>query len=146
MDLSYATILVFGGEHRRLYKEVRLAYLVSDHENPRNHPIYAVEDELVSSIFHINDKTTEASVRKVTPAEEKNIENLVWKMFFDGSCSKEGFGVGIFFIFPSKEVVSQSYKLEFDTTNNIYEYEALLIVLKDTMDMGIDKILVFGDS
>jgi hypothetical protein len=43
MDLSYATIPVFGGEHRRLYKEVRLTYLVSDHENPSNHAIYAVE-------------------------------------------------------------------------------------------------------
>jgi hypothetical protein len=53
MDLSYATIHVFGGEHRRLYMEVRLDYLVSDHENPNNHPIYVVEDELGSSIFHI---------------------------------------------------------------------------------------------
>lgn len=26
MDLSYATILVFGGEQRRLYKDVRMAY------------------------------------------------------------------------------------------------------------------------
>jgi len=33
MDLSYATILVFGGEQQRLYEEVRLDYLVSDHEN-----------------------------------------------------------------------------------------------------------------
>jgi len=39
-----------------------------------------------------------------------------------------------------------SYKLEFDTTNNISEYEALLLGLKATKDMGIDKILVFGDS
>jgi hypothetical protein len=72
MDLSYSTILVFGGEHRILHKEVRLAYLVSDHENPSNHPIYAVEDELGSSIFHISDKTTEASMSKVTPTEDQN--------------------------------------------------------------------------
>jgi len=69
MDLSYSTIHVFGGEHRRLYREVRLAYPVSDHENPNNHPIYAIEDEFGSSIFHISDKTIEASVRKVTPVE-----------------------------------------------------------------------------
>jgi hypothetical protein len=88
MDLIYATIPVFGGEHQRLYREVRLNYLVSDHENPNNHPIYAVEDELGSSIFHISDKTTEAAVRKVTPTKEKNTENSIWKMYFDGSCSK----------------------------------------------------------
>ena len=88
MDLSYATIHVFGGEHWRLYREVRLDYLVSDHENPSNHPIYAVEDELGSSIFYISDKTTKESMRKVTLAEEKNIEISVWKMYFDVSCSK----------------------------------------------------------
>jgi hypothetical protein len=31
MDLTYATIPVFGGEHRRLYRNVSLAYIVSDH-------------------------------------------------------------------------------------------------------------------
>jgi ribonuclease HI len=146
MDLSYATIPVFGGEHRRLYREVRLAYLVSDHENPSNHPIYVVEDELGSSIFHIGDQIVETSVRKIIPAAEENTENLVWKMFFDGACSKEGSGAGIVFISPTKEVIPLSYKLEFDTTNNISEYEALLLGLKAAKNMGIDKIYVFGDS
>jgi hypothetical protein len=31
MDLSYETIPIFGWEQQRLYREVRLAYLVSDH-------------------------------------------------------------------------------------------------------------------
>jgi hypothetical protein len=44
MDLTYATIHVFGGEHMSLYKEVRLAYITNHHQNPRNHPIYVVED------------------------------------------------------------------------------------------------------
>jgi len=64
MDLTYATILVFGGEHRRLYMEVRLAYIASDHQNPRNHPIYAVEDEIRSSVFHLNNEEPEITVSK----------------------------------------------------------------------------------
>jgi hypothetical protein len=28
MDLTYATIIVFGGEHRRLYREAQLAYII----------------------------------------------------------------------------------------------------------------------
>jgi ribonuclease HI len=36
--------------------------------------------------------------------------------------------------------------LEFDTTNNISEYEALMLGLKAAKNMGIDKIYVFGDS
>jgi hypothetical protein len=62
MDLTYATIHVFVGEHKRLYREVRLAYIVSDHQNPNNHPIYAVEDGIGSSIFYLNDDEPEISV------------------------------------------------------------------------------------
>jgi ribonuclease HI len=67
-------------------------------------------------------------------------------MYFDGACSKEGSGAGIVFISPTQEVIPMSYKLEFDTTNNISEYEALLLGLKAAKDMGIDKLSVFGDS
>jgi hypothetical protein len=110
MDLNYATILVFGGEHQRLYRKVRLTYLVSDHENPSNNPIYAVEDEL-GSIFHIGDEMAETSVRRITPAVGNRVKHFVWKMYFDGACSKEGFGVGIVFISPTQEVIPMSYKL-----------------------------------
>ena len=42
MDLSCATVLVFG-EQRRLYIEVRLAYMVSNKDKSVNYPIYFVE-------------------------------------------------------------------------------------------------------
>ena len=50
MDMSYATILVFG-QDRKLYREVLLKYMVSGKTQPNNHPIYSVETELGSSIF-----------------------------------------------------------------------------------------------
>jgi hypothetical protein len=129
-----------------LYKESKLDYLVSDHENPGNHPIYTVEDEIKSSIFHISDDSLEPLAIIYVNNQEKEVEHEVWKMFFDGSSSKEGSYVGVVFISPAKEVIPFSYKLEFYTTNNIVEYEALLLGLRDTKEMGIDKIVVFGDS
>ena len=42
MDLSYATIPIFGGENRRLYRELQFSYIVNDDRNPTNHPLYAV--------------------------------------------------------------------------------------------------------
>ena len=39
MDMSYSTISVFG-EQRRLYRESRLAYMVSSKDKPNNHQIY----------------------------------------------------------------------------------------------------------
>ena len=53
MDLTYATIPVFGGEHRRMYKEAQLAYIVSDEANPTNHPIYALDTDLGSILLHL---------------------------------------------------------------------------------------------
>ena len=55
MDMSYATIPIFGGEFRRLYRETKLAYIISDHHNPTNHPIYAEEKELGCFMLHLSD-------------------------------------------------------------------------------------------
>jgi ribonuclease HI len=40
-------------------------------------------------------------------------------MFFDGASSRENVGVGVVFISPAQETISLSYKLEFETTNNV---------------------------
>ena len=42
MDLSYATILVYGGKTMRLYRENQLAYLINDQDNPTNHHVFVV--------------------------------------------------------------------------------------------------------
>ena len=55
MDLYYATISMFGGEHRRIYREVQLAYLVSDSKHPNNHPIYSVHEDFGSCMLQLND-------------------------------------------------------------------------------------------
>jgi ribonuclease HI len=67
-------------------------------------------------------------------------------MFFDGSCSKKGTGAGVFFVSPAQETISLSYKLEFEATNNVAEYEALVLGLRATREMGIQKLAVFEDA
>jgi hypothetical protein len=94
MDLTYATIHVFGGEHGRLYRDVRLAYIVSDHQNPRNHPIYDFEDDMGSSVFYLNDDEHEILVSQHRDQSMTSKQDKVWKMYFDGSSSKEVYGVG----------------------------------------------------
>ena len=66
-------------------------------------------------------------------------------MFFYGASSKEGVGVGVVFIYPTQEIISLSYKIEFEATNNVAEYEALVLGLQAAKDMGIEEITVFGD-
>lgn len=45
MVMSYASIPLFG-EMKRLYREVQIAYMVSNKTQPNNHPIYVVDTEL----------------------------------------------------------------------------------------------------
>jgi hypothetical protein len=55
MDLTYAIIPMFGGEHRRLYREAQLAYIISVEANPTNHPIFSLDTDLGSNILQLTD-------------------------------------------------------------------------------------------
>lgn len=83
MDMSYATIPIFGGEFRRLYREIQMAYIISDHSNPSNHPIYAEEMELGSFVLHFStDNDDSQSKIKIIQNEYEvsalnEVENMI---------------------------------------------------------------------
>jgi ribonuclease HI len=151
MDLSYATIPVFGGVNRRLYRESQLAYVISDEKNPSNHPIYAVDTDMGSCILQFDDSLSDTLLLR-KPSDQTTVqpteiaENDLWTMFFDGACTKESAGAGVVFISPSKKASHLSFKLNFKVTNNIAEYEALLLGLNAAKEKGIKKLQVFGDA
>jgi ribonuclease HI len=64
-------------------------------------------------------------------------------MFFDGASSSEGTSAGVVFVSPCQETISLSYKLEFEATNNVAEYESLVLGLRATNEMGIEGVVVF---
>jgi ribonuclease HI len=47
-------------------------------------------------------------------------------MYFDGTCSNFGIGVGVVLVSPGKIIHPDSITLEFSYTNNEAEYEALI--------------------
>ena len=67
-------------------------------------------------------------------------------MYFDGSSSKEGAMGGFALISPGGKIISLMYKMEFHKTNNIDEYEALILGLKASKNLNIQHFSVFGDS
>ena len=67
-------------------------------------------------------------------------------MFFDGASTQASTGAGVVLISFSKETIHFSYKLDFKTTNNIAEYEALLLGVKVSKEMGIMCMKIFGDA
>ena len=72
---------------------------------------------------------------------KKNIKNEkvdeVCQMYFDRAYSKTRKGVGIVIISPSNKVYNFAFRLEFEASNNVAEYEALLPGLETAKDMGI---------
>jgi hypothetical protein len=147
MDLSYATIPVFGGEIKRLYRENQLAYIISDAKNSVNHPIYVVDTFFGSCILQIDDSQS-APLQLVKPNEQQTDEKgvPVWTMYFDGASTKDSAGAGVVLISPLEEAMHLSLKLDFKTTNNIAEYEAYILGLNIAKEMGIKGLKVFGDA
>lgn len=57
-----------------------------------------------------------------------------------------GSGAGIALISPQNGVIPISYKLSFECTNNMVEYEALILGLKEIIDIGVTHLHIYGDS
>ena len=81
------------------------------------------------------------------PDEEVfNIETSSWQLYFDGAARKLGAGAGVVFITPFGGLIPYSFSLLSLCSNNMAEYEALIIGLEIALEMHIDSLQVFGDS
>ena len=67
-------------------------------------------------------------------------------MDFDGAVSKERARARISIRPPKGEPKLFSYKLYFDCTNNVAEYEALVLGLKVLKNLKAKNIYIYGDS
>ena len=70
----------------------------------------------------------------------------MWPLQFDGNKSIIGSGVGVCILSPIQEVKLLSFKLYFECTNNVVEYESLLLGLNALKTMKSKKIAIYGDS
>ena len=55
MDLTYATIPMFGGDTKRLYREKQFTNIISNAKKSINHPIYAVDIDFGACILQLDD-------------------------------------------------------------------------------------------
>ncbi|XP_019190497.1 PREDICTED: uncharacterized protein LOC109184956 [Ipomoea nil] len=69
-----------------------------------------------------------------------------WKMYFDGASHREGAGAGVVFVTPEGEVLPYSFTLTEQCSNNVAEYQALILGLEIAADMKQLRINIYGDS
>jgi hypothetical protein len=69
-----------------------------------------------------------------------------WRMHFDGSKTIHGLGAGIVLSSPKNDQLRYVLQIHFAASNNVAEYEALVHGLRVSKDIGIRRIMCFGDS
>ncbi|XP_021727450.1 uncharacterized protein K02A2.6-like [Chenopodium quinoa] len=67
-------------------------------------------------------------------------------MYFDGAARQDGAGAGVVFVSPEKHVLPYSFVLNQLCSNNMAEYQALIMGLQMAVEMGIQDLDVYGDS
>jgi ribonuclease HI len=67
-------------------------------------------------------------------------------VFCDGSWGTFGAGAAVVLVAPSKVRTCYAVKLNFSCTNNIVEYEVLLLGLQKLKTMGIRRAILKTDS
>jgi ribonuclease HI len=78
--------------------------------------------------------------------EEAIKDAEAWTVFCDGSWGTFGAGAAAVLVAPSKVRTCYAARLDFSCTNNIAEYEALLLGLRKLKAMGIRRAVLKTDS
>jgi hypothetical protein len=65
-----------------------------------------------------------------------------WMMYFDGSYTLKGVGASVVLLPPERDILNYAIQLEFAATNNITEYEGLVMGLQLAKDLGIRQLLL----
>jgi ribonuclease HI len=78
--------------------------------------------------------------------EETNKDAEAWTVFCDGSWGTFGAGAAAVLVAPSKVRTCYAAKFDFSCTNNIAEYEALLLGLRKLKAIGIRRAIIKTDS
>ena len=139
MDWTYATIPASENTRVILHREKLRKWHVVNPKKPGN------------EFVHFTDNFGNYAILSnfMAPIKE-NIKNEkideVWQMYFDGAYSKTGKGAGIMIISPSNKFYNFASRLEFEASNNVDKYEALLLGLEIAKYMGIKMLNIKGDS
>jgi hypothetical protein len=104
---------------------------------PQSSGNYIEEDLGLYSIFAEEDNN---------PLERLDLEYELWHMHFNGSHSNEGNGAGIILVSPAGNIHNLSCRLEFACSNNVAEFEALLLGIENALNLGCGHLSVFGNS
>lgn len=135
-----------------------MKYMVISQDKAHNYPLYYVHSNLDSFIIY-NDEGIDEQVTQEENDIDKKQENHTlivqqnsetepfWNIIFDGPFRKASSGESVWVSNSGNNHAERhSYKLNFHCTNNIVEYEVLLLGLELLKKLCAKIIVVHGDS
>ena len=127
-----------------------MKFMISTAERPTNYPIYSTPTDLDSFILYNYDHNkiqTELTDKKHKIMDDYIGHEALWHLYFDGSVNKSGAGAGVWITnIETSHSQGHAFRLNFECTNNMAEYEALILGLQIIRKLGGQRILVMGDS
>ena len=86
-------------------------------------------------------------IAEYTQSEDKGAEGPgLWSIHTDGSSNQRAGGAGVVIQTPEGDKIKCMIRLDFPTTNNKAEYEALVVGLDLTKAAGAENIIMHYDS
>ena len=120
---------------QKAVKGQAVADFLAEHPDPRATKLY--ED--------LPDEVAEVCLTQTS------FERQVWQLFFDGA-SRTGpkghiiAGVGVVLVSPQNYVISRAFSLTEPCSNNVAEYNALLIGMQIADEISVKNLEAYGDS
>ncbi|KAK4389551.1 hypothetical protein Sango_2292100 [Sesamum angolense] len=111
-------------------------------------PQKAVKGQVLADFLADHPMPAEWELSDDLPDEDVLVIEVTppWKMYFDGASHKEGAGAGVVFVTSEGEVLPYSFTLTQNCSNNVAEYQALILGLEIAVDAKQLPLKVYGDS
>ncbi len=97
--------------------------------------------------FHLTREELQRLFQEVADSHRRREED-VWRLYTDGASrgNPGPAGAGAVIYNPQGEVAAQIAQYLGQTTNNVAEYQALLLGLQEASRLGVRRLQVFADS
>ncbi|XP_074315668.1 uncharacterized protein LOC141651875 [Silene latifolia] len=99
----------------------------------------AIKGQVIADFFADHPVPTEWELSDELPGEEIFYVDILppWQMYFDGAARRDGAGAGVVFISPQNHVMPYSFTLTQFCSNNVAEYQALILGLQMAIELGV---------
>ncbi|XP_074300490.1 uncharacterized protein LOC141631764 [Silene latifolia] len=111
-------------------------------------PQKAVKGQAIADFFADHPVPAEWEISDDLPGEEIFYVDVLppWQMYFDGAARKDGAGAGVVFVTPQNHLMPYSFTLTQLCSNNMAEYQALILGLQMAIEIGVGDMDIYGDS